>query len=267
MNTQISRRIFLAGATALSTLRIQSFAGNSLEVQSPVHLEFPAQNPELVREMVGVSHGNIARVEALLELHPALAKATWDWGYGDWETALGAASHTGNREIALLLVANGARPDLFTFAMFGQLEVVKAYVNASPGIQRIKGPHGLTLHHHARVGGPESSAVLDYLETLGDANLTQSSEPLTQDEKQIYVGEYSFGVGPSDRLIINLDKNGFLGIKRLPSGTNRAIFYLGNHEFYPTGAPAVRLRFDVRNGSASELSVIDGSPIVTAARV
>jgi len=267
MEGQVSRRTFLASATALSTLRIQSLESKSPNVHTTVHSEFPAQNPELVREMVGVSHGNIARVHTLLEFHPALAKATWDWGFGDWETALGAASHTGNREIALVLIANGARPDLFTFAMFGQLDVVKAYVSASPGIQRIKGPHGLTLHHHARVGGPESSAVLEYLETLGDANLTQTSEPLTQDEKEMYVGEYSFGDGPSDKLSINLDKNGFLGIKRLPAGTSRAMLYLGNHEFHPTGAPAVRIHFDVRGGSALGLNIIDGGPLVTAARL
>jgi hypothetical protein len=34
-----------------------------------------------------------------------LARAAWDWGFGDWETALGAASHMGSRPI---------RPDQFT---------------------------------------------------------------------------------------------------------------------------------------------------------
>ena len=57
---------------------------------SPVHDQFPTTRPELAREMVGVSHGNIARVRELLALHPALARASWDWGYGDWESALGA---------------------------------------------------------------------------------------------------------------------------------------------------------------------------------
>src|SRR5262249_873560 len=61
---------------------------------------FPGTPPELAREMVAVSHGNVKRVRELVEAHPALAKAAWDWGFGDWETALGAASHVGNREIA-----------------------------------------------------------------------------------------------------------------------------------------------------------------------
>src|SRR3954451_11330466 len=61
---------------------------------------FPSQPPALVREMVSVSHGNIKRVRELVEARPALAKAAWDWGFNDWESALGAASHVGNREIA-----------------------------------------------------------------------------------------------------------------------------------------------------------------------
>src|SRR5262245_50125407 len=61
---------------------------------------FPMQPPDMVRETVIVSHGNAKRVRELVDAHPALARAAVDWGFGDWEDALGAASHTGNREIA-----------------------------------------------------------------------------------------------------------------------------------------------------------------------
>src|SRR3981189_427031 len=74
---------------------------------------FPAQPPDLVREMVAVSHGNIARVRELVGARPSLARAAWDLGFGDWEEAIGAASHVGNREIAEYLIAHGARPSLF----------------------------------------------------------------------------------------------------------------------------------------------------------
>jgi len=37
--------------------------------------------------------------------------------------------------------------------MLGQLGVVQALVEASPGVQRIPGPHDFTLLHHARMGG------------------------------------------------------------------------------------------------------------------
>src|SRR5438552_3190523 len=65
---------------------------------------FPAQDPDLVKEMVIVSHGNRERVEALLKESPRLANASYDWGFGDWETCLGAASHTGRKKIAAALL-------------------------------------------------------------------------------------------------------------------------------------------------------------------
>ena len=57
-----------------------------------------------------MAHGNVRRVRELVEDRPSLAKASWDWGFGDWEDALGAASHMGNREIAEYLIGHGARP-------------------------------------------------------------------------------------------------------------------------------------------------------------
>src|SRR5687768_11783515 len=59
------------------------------------HAEFPSQDPNAVREVVGASHKDFEKVQALVKSRPALAKASWDWGFGDWETALGAASHVG----------------------------------------------------------------------------------------------------------------------------------------------------------------------------
>ena len=71
---------------------------------------FPAQDPALVRETVGVSHRDLTRVRELVERQPALARGAIDWGFGDWEACLDAASHTGNKAIAEFLLANGARP-------------------------------------------------------------------------------------------------------------------------------------------------------------
>ncbi len=62
---------------------------------------------------------------------PRLANATWDWGGGDWESALGAAGHMGRRDIAELLLAHGARLDLFVAAMLGEVEVVRAILDAA----------------------------------------------------------------------------------------------------------------------------------------
>ena len=82
--------------------------------------------PETVEEFVGKAHGDAERVKEMLEAEPALVNATWDWGGGDWETALGAAAHVGQREIAEHLLAHGARMDVFAAAMLGKKAVVEA---------------------------------------------------------------------------------------------------------------------------------------------
>src|SRR6476619_4660888 len=136
----------------------------------PLSEAFPSHSLPLSREMVIASHGNLLRVKELLSRWPTLAKAAIDWGYGDWEDALGAASHTGRREIADLLIANGARPTLFSAAMLGQLDVVKAMVAASPGVERVHGAHSITLLRHAMAGGAAAQPVVEYLKTLPGAD-------------------------------------------------------------------------------------------------
>jgi hypothetical protein len=118
---------------------------------------------ELVQEFVLVSHSDFERVKELLAAEPALANASWDWGGGDWETGLGSASHMGRRDIALYLLDNGARMDLFAAAMLGQLEVVKAVLGAFPAARDIPGPHGIPLLAHAEAGGDEARAVMEFL--------------------------------------------------------------------------------------------------------
>jgi hypothetical protein len=127
----------------------------------------PALSPELVMEFVGKAHGDLDRVKALLEQEPALLNATHDWGGGDWETGLGAAAHMGRRDIALYLLARGARIDLFAAAMLGKLEIVRAILSDDPDARRHAGPHGIPLIAHAKAGGEGAATVVEYLESLG----------------------------------------------------------------------------------------------------
>lgn len=126
----------------------------------------PALAASLVEEFVGNAHGNLARVKELLENEPALINATWDWGGGDFETALGAAAHMGNRRIADYLLEHGARLDIFAAAMLGNLEIVKTVLTLYPEMIKTLGPHGIPLIAHAEAGGEESKAVLNYLNSL-----------------------------------------------------------------------------------------------------
>lgn len=52
----------------------------------------PALNPALVNEFVSVAHRSLEDVQRLLAQQPGLINAVWDWGGGDWETAVGAAA-------------------------------------------------------------------------------------------------------------------------------------------------------------------------------
>lgn len=119
---------------------------------------------ELVQEFVGNAHGNLERVQELLEEQPALVTAAWDWGGGDWETGLGAAAHMGRREIARYLLDRGACLDIFAAAMLGEKEIVEAILTAFPAMRNARGPHGIPLIEHAKAGGPDASEVLQLLE-------------------------------------------------------------------------------------------------------
>lgn len=128
----------------------------------------PALEATLVQEFVGNAHGNFERVQELLTQEPALVNATWDWGGGDFETALGAAAHMGNKQIANYLLEHGARLDIFAAAMLGKLDVVKAALEAYPEMVNTPGPHGIPLVTHAEAGGADAKAVLDYINSLVD---------------------------------------------------------------------------------------------------
>ena len=65
-------------------------------------------------------------VRVALAEDQTIANASWDWGEGDWETGLGAAAHMGRRDIAELLLAHGARMDIFAAAMLDEVDVVRA---------------------------------------------------------------------------------------------------------------------------------------------
>lgn len=127
----------------------------------------PALPPEMVRSFVSVAHSDLEAVEAFLDQQPRLANAAWDWGDGDFESALQAAAQTGRRDIALLLLERGAWPDIYAAAMLGQVAVVAAMLAAWPGLLAAPGPHGIPLRHFAEAGGEPAAEVIRLLETLG----------------------------------------------------------------------------------------------------
>jgi len=269
----------MGGSTAAVALfgllprAVRAGESSDTERMAPVHPEFPRQESAAVREVVGASHRDLERVKALVMARPALATATWDWGFGDWESALGAASHTGQREIALLLMEHGARPDVFTLAMLGNLDAVRAILQHQPNVATTRGPHGISLLAHAEAGADhplmtesqkkESLELVAYLTSLSPA--VEEPAEVSSEQKAMYTGRYDFGDGDDEYLLVDVDKRGRLTITRAEQSV-RNLTRVGDDAFHPAGAPKVRIQFAVNDGVVGSLTVHDPEPIVRAIR-
>ncbi len=161
MNFDPSRRAFTVAAVAAGAGLIlpASLAAQRVDKGPPLELD-------LVKQFVIAGHGNLEKTKELLGQQPGLLNAAWDWGSGDWETAIGGAGHMGRKDIAGSLLAQGARMDIFVAAMMGRLDILRPTLTAFPALVNSKGPHGITLMQHAQKGGEEAAAVVTFLESL-----------------------------------------------------------------------------------------------------
>lgn len=160
----MNRKFFLHNsivtAAGILNMPLVSLAKTSIPFTDPL----PA---EKVKEFVIAGHGNFEKVKTMLSEMPNLLYATWDWGNGDFETALEGAGHVGNKEIANYLISLGARTNLFVLTMLGKTAVVKSYLEIFPQYLSARGPHGLTLLHHAQKGGEDAKELAEYLQAKG----------------------------------------------------------------------------------------------------
>jgi len=101
----------------------------------------PAAAQDLIDELVGNAHGNLARVQEILAAHPALVNAPARWG----ETAIQAAAQMGDKAITEHLLNLGAPLDICTAAMLGMADTVKVYLLDNPKLARAGGAHGFPL--------------------------------------------------------------------------------------------------------------------------
>ena len=103
---------------------------------------------------------------------------------------------------------------------------------AMPGAQSLRGPHSLSLMVHARAGGPPA-AVVAYLESIGDADITMRDEPLTPDERATLGGRYAFGDRPRDHFTVTTGPNQVAVVRA--GATSRNLRHLGGLEFTTPG--------------------------------
>lgn len=102
----------------------------------------------------------------MLAEEPNLINASWDWGNGDWETALEGASHMAQIDTIAFLLQNGARANLFSMATLGHHDAVMALIRTEPALGQTRGPHFLTLLFHAALSGQIklTAAIAEQLE-------------------------------------------------------------------------------------------------------
>jgi len=164
MNSFSSNRKKFISNTLLGTvgLMVAKFPVIHAQTNKPEPLQ-----DDLVKEFVTRAHFDLDKVKEMLPQQPGLLNACWDWGGGDFETALEGAGHMGRKDIAQFLLENGARMNVFCAAMLGELELVKALLITHPWLKDSKGPHGLQLIHHATKGGDPAKPVLEYLQSIG----------------------------------------------------------------------------------------------------
>ena len=181
INPPCTRKQFLIGSSAAAVSLfcgrglLQAQPGSSASDPAPSATadnvpDFPEHHPQFdrtrVKRFVIAGHANLPAVKAMLAEEPNLINGAIDWGNGDFETALGGASHMGRRDIAEYLLEHNARMDIFAATMLGRFDLVIAAVAAFPNIVHVPGPHGIPLIAHAEKGGPAAKAVLEFLQPL-----------------------------------------------------------------------------------------------------
>jgi ankyrin repeat protein len=117
----------------------------------------PEPTQEELRPFVLAAHGNFAAVKELLAAQPVLLNARFqDFN----ETALEAAAHTGQREIAQYLLDAGAPLTICAAAMLGRTEDVAAFLASDPTLANSAGAHGIPLLFHVALSGKTEIADL-----------------------------------------------------------------------------------------------------------
>jgi len=112
---------------------------------------------ETIDQFVGNAHGNLAVVKELLEKYPSIISANATWT----ETAIQAATQTGQVEIVNYLVDHGAEYDICTAAMLGHLDCLEDFLAEDAGVINARGAHGLPLLYFPVIH--DRLAVAEYL--------------------------------------------------------------------------------------------------------
>lgn len=96
---------------------------------------------ETIDQFVGNAHGNLTLVKELLAKYPSIVSANASWN----ETAVQAATQTGQVDIVNFLIDYGADYDICTAAMLGNLDCMDDFLAEDPNLINAHGAHGIPL--------------------------------------------------------------------------------------------------------------------------
>jgi hypothetical protein len=160
----MNRKKFLyavTGGTA-GLLLLNQFTSGQTNQEKP-----PPYAADLVKDFVVAGHKDLSKVQTMVAEHPNLVHSKYDWGNGDFESAIEGAGHVGNNAIAEYLINAGSRVTLFVLATLGKTALVKPVLEAYPKLIFANGPHGFTLLHHAKLAGKDGEELYNYLQEKG----------------------------------------------------------------------------------------------------
>jgi hypothetical protein len=146
-------------------------------------------------------------------------------------------------------------------------------IEASPGVQKIGGPHGISLLQHAKNGlnadnktnNEEGRKLVDYLESLGDAD-SLKYEPMDEKDKAKYLGDYKYGDGEKEGFSIKLNMRKIISLGKL--GKNGAALYkVADNKFIYNGTSSVFISFLLENDKVLSLTLTEPGLTLVAKKV
>lgn len=187
MTNPISRRSLCSMGAGIALTGVADFALGQTDpprtaTEAPFERDYPAPdfkpgwkkqqiNRTRLQDFVIYAHFDLDMTKKLLAEEPLVLNGMMDWGGGDWESALGGASHMGRHDIVEFLLEQGARIDIFCATMMGQLEAVKSFLALQPHLIDARGPHGFNLHFHAQLAGKDADKMVAYLQSVKKIDL------------------------------------------------------------------------------------------------
>ena len=273
----VNRRAVVKSAllgTVVVPISAMTLRSNKKTVHQSISPNYPSIDLETTKQVVLYAHFDLDRLKALVDERPELSRSSYDWAFGDWESAIGAGSHVGRWDIIDYLMDNGARATIFTHIALGQADIVKAIIESNPVIKKTVGPHGITLLQHAKISLRSKDRSAEHIQSLEKLSEFLESETASfettyldsdPEELAMYEGDYFYGEGLENGLSVKINRRNMIALGRL--GTfGGGLFKVATHRFVHNGTPSTEISFEVKKGESVALNIHEPGSSIKAIR-